>query len=155
MIHHPMRDLFDSWGEWDTDCISNYYSVVPYDNDRWLTFSPVPFHCTVQWCSKLGISAEQPLKREDLFRHGGDVHFGVLHGQKYRMSKMRAVGTIDVERYCPRVAVCEPGERMAMVDHWFDCVSAYTNLASGTMEPVNWGLFESMTNSKYKSERKA
>lgn len=56
ICQRDMQDLYTRMPEWDLDVLSDYWGVRPYNNLDWLTFSPVPFHATWQWISKLNLS---------------------------------------------------------------------------------------------------
>lgn len=55
LVHHDIENLFSNISEWDLDIMADYWLLSPYSNVNWLTFSPVPSHCTQQWIEKMGL----------------------------------------------------------------------------------------------------
>lgn len=43
--------------------------LSPYDNYNWMTFSPVPLHCTLQWVEKMGMASIKIPKETTTFNY--------------------------------------------------------------------------------------
>ncbi|KMQ91419.1 hypothetical protein RF55_8718 [Lasius niger] len=55
LVHHDTENIFSNINKWDLDIMADYWLMSPYSNVNWMTFRPVPSHCTQQWMDKMGL----------------------------------------------------------------------------------------------------
>lgn len=146
VVHHNIQNLFTGVAEWDTDIIFEYWLVSPYDDPDWMTFSPVPFHCTQQWIDKLGLEGGTVPKGVTTFRYRNLPYMAMKLSRDHNEHKLNAVATIDMYRRFPQVLFREPGDNYRPLLHWIDNVAGYSNVAcSQTNVLAPSDMYESMT----------
>ncbi|CAL1678278.1 unnamed protein product [Lasius platythorax] len=78
MVHHDVEDVFSNFNEWDLDIMADYWMLDPYGSIQWLTYSPVPMHCSLQWISKLELqSASSTPKGVTTFNYRRTTHMAI------------------------------------------------------------------------------
>lgn len=147
IAHHNMQDVFSGVNEWDVDIISEYYTLEPYNDINWLSFSPVPFNATFQWMNKM----EGDLKSGDLspglvyFRYHGNDKFGTNILVTGGIHKIQSTATIDVYRHFPQIVAKEPDAPYVYIKHWIDCYSALSNQGAMAHIMPAWDMYSSQT----------
>lgn len=146
VVHHDIKNLYIHSDEWDLDIMTEYWMLSPYDNNNWLTFSPVSVHCTVQWIKKLGIEGGTVPKRVTTFNYLKRPYKAIRLSRDNNEHKMNAVATIDAYRRFPQVLVREHGKNYVYILHWVDNVARYSNAlcpSSSILAPAD--MYESVT----------
>ncbi|KOX81115.1 hypothetical protein WN51_10040 [Melipona quadrifasciata] len=132
--------------KWDVDIISEYYGVKAYDNVNWLTHSPVPYHCTYQWVTKLGLLSGVAPYGVHFFSYDDFETLALSLEEENGFHKTVAVSTIDMHRYFPQMLVREPNSGFKYVMQWVDQVSYYSNVTSKIFYAKSFfDYYESMT----------
>lgn len=145
VVNHCIKNVVAGWGEWDQDVIADYYGVNPFDNVNWMTFSPVPYVQTLQWVEKMGMTTGNVNHHVATFRylgHAGDALQVTLDAGRH---KMTMIGTIDVYRQFPQLAVKEAEDGFKYVKHWFDQSSYYSCALSDKNTLHDRGFYTSLT----------
>lgn len=106
--HFDIKGIYSGWNHWDLNCVSEYYSLLPYDNNNWLTYSPVPVHCTVQWIDKLGLAQGSVPKTTTDFRHLGHCVSGISVPSDAGSVKMHAICSLEIPRQLPALMLQSP-----------------------------------------------
>jgi len=52
-----LPSVIRGWDAWDEDVIFEYYSIDPFNNRKWLSYSPYPHYYVQQWSKKLQMVA--------------------------------------------------------------------------------------------------
>ena len=74
IVRHGLEDLLLTTPDGDPDITVEYWIKSPYDNPDWMTFSPVPFHCTWQWIKKLGLKGGTMPGKAEHFTYRGNYY---------------------------------------------------------------------------------
>lgn len=146
LVHHDVENLYSNISEWDLDIMAEYWLMSPYSNINWLTFSPVPLHCTLQWMDKLAMTGGTIPKGVTTFRYKNMPYMAIRLARDNIEHKMNSIGTIDAYRRVPQCLVREPGEGYEPVQHWIDNTAGYSNAACSqnrVLAPAD--MYESMT----------
>ncbi|BAU58961.1 capsid protein [Camponotus nipponicus virus] len=128
IVHHDVENLFGNIPEWDMDIAEDYWLLSPYGNVQWMTYSPVPFHCTWQWIEKLDLSSMGTAPRNPThFRYLG-ANYTALKIQSAALEhKLNSVSTIDLYRRNVTILVRETDDTYKPLLHWVDNVSYYSS----------------------------
>lgn len=146
LVHHNIQNFYQNIDEWDLDIMVDYWLMDPYVNPDWMTFSPVPAHCTIQWINKMGLSGGVTLKGVTTFRYNRMSYMAMKLQKDNQETKMLATTTIDAYRRYPQIILREPDENYRYILHWVDNVAGYSNLASSNLSilpPTD--MYESLT----------
>lgn len=146
LVHHNVENLFANISEWDLDIMSEYWLLSPYTDINWMTFSPVPAHCTQQWIDKLGLTGGVVPKGVTTFRYKTLPYMAMKISRDHAEHKLNLVTTIDVYRRFPQILAREQGEGYERVLHWVDNVAGYSNAAPAqnrVLAPTD--MYESLT----------
>lgn len=146
VIHHNVENIFNNIDEWDLDIMSEYWLLSAYDDINWMTYSPVPFHCTWQWIEKMGLTGGVAPKGVTTFRYNSVPYMAMRISRDHNEHKLNMVATIDAYRRFPQVLVREPDTNYVPLLHWLDNVAGYSNASctnSNILAPTD--MYESLT----------
>lgn len=146
LVHHDIENLFSNISEWDLDIMADYWLVSPYSNVNWLTFSPVPSHCTQQWIDKMGLAGGMVPKGTTTFNYRQMTYMAMKVMRDHNEHKFNMMATIDMYRRFPQALVREPGSGYECVLHWVENVAGYSNAACSEhriLSPAD--MYESLT----------
>lgn len=145
VVHHDIENLYSNISEWDLDIMADYWLLTPYNNVNWLTFSPVPYHCSKQWVDKMQLTSGIAPKGVTTFRYDSTPYMAMKVNRDGGEHKMGMVSTIDCYRRYPQILVREPGDNFVPTIHWVDNVAGYSNAASGATLLAPLDMYESLT----------
>lgn len=140
-----ISQLVNMWGEWDENTIIEYYGIDPFDNDDWMSYSPIPFHLSIQWIQKMAYNYGTAPTELSLFRHMNTSHMGLLITGTTGEFKSRMVCTIDFERYRPLVVFRQEDQGFKHLAAWIDNWSYISNSAAKTGYALDPSFLESQT----------
>ncbi|XP_011686539.1 PREDICTED: uncharacterized protein LOC105449216 [Wasmannia auropunctata] len=145
-VHLDIENIMSNIQEWDLDIMAEYFMLSPYNNVDWMTFSPVPAHCTQQWVDKMGLTGGTIPKEITMFYYKSRPYMAMKVKREYGEHKFNMVTTIDMYRRFPQAIVREPGEGYVCLLHWVDNVAGYSNAACNNNRVlVPTDMYESLT----------
>lgn len=139
----PLTDIVQSWHNWDEDCIQEYFGIDPFDNDNWLSYSPIPFHLLAQWIEKMAYSYGRPPSVQSVIRHNAANHMGLFLTPETGQYRAMAVCTTDVDRYFPLVVFRQEDQPYSHMVAWVDNFNFTSNYASGSQIITTRSFLES------------
>nr|UHK03293.1 MAG: hypothetical protein FNCTV2_gp1 [Hangzhou totivirus 11] len=137
--------MAEGWVNWDEDAIVEYYGLDPFDNDNWLSYSPVPYHLFTQWVDKMKHNYGTAPTTLSTFRHHRVNHQGLRLDSRSGEFRAHVVGTTDAERYFPTVVFRQVDENMTHMYAWVDNWSYVSVESSGSRTLTNKSYLESQT----------
>lgn len=138
-------DIANSWEDWDEDAIVEYYGLDPFNNDNWLSYSPVPYHLLVQWINKMDHHYGTAPPTICTFRHNFVNHQGLRLDDKSGEYRAHTVCTIDADRYFPLVVFRQVDALNHHMLAWIDNWSYISVESSGGRTVTNKTYLESQT----------
>uniref|UniRef100_A0AAU8L0J2 Capsid protein n=1 Tax=Hermetia illucens inse-like virus 1 TaxID=3231772 RepID=A0AAU8L0J2_9VIRU len=154
-----VKDMVDSWTEWDESVIMDYWGMDPFTDIDWLSYSPVPTHLSLQWIFKLDLSnmdheyTNRMYKYSYVYEDIDDVShtvrmdlMGLDLDNKADLSKILAITTINFEQYAPIVVNVYGPRGPHTYGMWLDQWAYISNSAMGKghVQPSQQ-YFESLT----------
>lgn len=123
-----IKDLSATTGDWDWAQTSVYYSIKPFADNDWFSYSPWPVHAVHQWTMKLSLWDGQLDRTLQFFVRQGGGGFGgedaYIQGLALRENaghyKSMSVASIDLFRYAPGCMYRQVGSIDAPMRTWCD-----------------------------------